>query len=225
MEDRKINIFIIDDHKLFVEGLSSILAEDPEINVLGFSFSADEFIPLIGNEEIDTYLVDINLPGISGIELTRKILEKVPEAKILILSMYESYDYVEKAIQSGAQGYLLKAASHEELVMAIKSIAKGEQYFGKEILKILTNRIGGKEINKEINKPSDQPGAFLSKREKEILYLITQEYTTQQIAEKLFISERTVETHRKNILSKTGAKSVVGLIRYAVQSGIVKFTE
>jgi DNA-binding NarL/FixJ family response regulator len=222
-EHDKIRVFIIDDHKLFVEGMTALLANELELVIIGFSYSAEEFLPFLDQVKIDAFIIDINLPGISGIELTQKIKGAIPGAKILILSMYESYEYIENAIKSGASGYLHKAASHEELVRAIKSVAMGEQFFRREILKVLTRRIGSASWESGEENPPNVITKLLSKREIEILFLITQEHTTQQIAEQLFISERTVETHRKNILSKTGTKSIVGLIRYAIQKGLVSF--
>jgi len=223
MTEHKIRIYIIDDHKLFVEGMVSLLANDPELDIIGYSFSAEDFLLKLDRIKIDAFIVDINLPGMSGIELTKKIKGIIPDAKILILSMYESYEHVENAIKSGAGGYLHKAASHDELLKAINSVAMGEQFFRKEILNVITRRIGSNKQEIVEQNSQDKLTSLLSKREIEILYFITQEYTTPQIAEKLFISERTVETHRKNLLSKIGAKSVVGLIRYAIQSGIVNY--
>lgn len=211
----------MDDHKLFIEGVVSLLAEDKELDIVGYSFTASDFIAKIHELVIDVYIIDINMPDMSGLELVQKIKYEHPDAKILILSMYDSYEYVEKAIKAGALGYLLKAASHEELINAIKVVASGEQYFGKEILKTLTRGIGGASQLAKESSIYNTPDKLLSKRENEILKLIAQEYTSQKIAEKLFISERTVETHRKNILSKTGVKSIVGLIKYAIDQGII----
>lgn len=220
---KRMKIYIIDDHKLFAEGLSSLLVDDLEFDVIGYSLSASDYLSIADKINADIFLVDINMPDMSGIQLTRKIKQIQPKAKILALTMFGTFEFVEKMIKNGASGYILKTISHEELIRAIRTVAKGEIFFGNDIQKIIYNEIGGieKMLDKGFHSNSDSPS--LTNREKEILALIAKEYTTEQIAEKLFISERTVETHRKNIFSKTGAKSVVGLIRYAVQNGITTY--
>ena len=166
-------------------------------------------------------MVDINMPDISGVELTRRIKEIVPDARILALTMFDEFSYVEKMMKNGAMGYVLKSASLQELSTAIATVASGKRFLGTEIQEIVFNKIGGKSFsNKLVNFP-ETDHVRLTKRETEILALIAREFTTQQIAEKLFISERTVETHRKNIFSKTKAKSAIGLSKYAIQQGIV----
>jgi DNA-binding NarL/FixJ family response regulator len=217
-----IKIYVIDDHKLFVEGIYSLLSDEPGFELMGYSLSAKEFLEIADNVKADVYLVDINMPEITGIELTRMIREMQPDARILALTMYEDFQYVEKMIKSGAHGYILKAANLHELIKAITSVAKGEKFLGQEIQDVVFNKIGSLEA---LETPDDDVKGLLTPREKEILALIAKEYSNPEIAEKLFISERTVETHRKNIFSKTGAKSVIGLIRYAIQHNIVSFNE
>lgn len=215
----RIKIFIIDDHKLFVEGISSLLSDDPRFEVVGYALSGNEFLKIHEDLDIGVYLLDINMPEISGVELARQIKESKPDAKILALTMYEDFSYVEKMIKSGAAGYVLKSASLPELSKAIEVVASGKKYFGDEIQEMVFNKISGKSVMDEKSSTSDE--LSLTKREIEILSLIAKEFTTQQIAEKLFISERTVETHRKNIFSKTKAKSVIGLSKLAIQQGYV----
>lgn len=218
----RLKIYVVDDHKLFVEGICLLLADEKQFEVVGYSLSGDDFLQIINQTEVDVYLVDINMPELSGIELTKEIVKRKPKARILALTMYEDFNYVEKMIQSGAAGYVLKSAGIKELSRAIKAVGAGDKFFGKEIQEILHSKIGGKpsfELNESASHSSQ---ANLSPRETEILSLIAQEFTTQQIAQKLFISERTVETHRKNIFSKTKAKTVIGLSKYAIQHGIIK---
>jgi len=216
---KPIKIFAVDDHKLFVEGMISLLSDDDEFEVVGYSLSANEFLRIFDQYEADVYLMDINMPEIPGTQLASMLKEARPEAKILALTMYDDYDYVEKMIRSGASGYILKSASIEELSHAIRTVANGMKYFGSDIQDVLFKKIGGKHSASEME--SENNISSLTNREIEIISLIAQEYTTQQIAEKLFISERTVETHRKNIFSKTKAKSVIGLSKYAFKHGIV----
>jgi DNA-binding NarL/FixJ family response regulator len=216
----KIKLFVIDDHKLFVEGIISLLGDEQHFHVVGFANSGVEFLNNSLHEDVDVYLLDINMPEISGIELARKIREKQGKAGILAITMYDDFDYVEKMIKSGVTGYILKSASIQELTQAIETVARGEKFFGREIREFLFNKIGSQTSLKDNDLISSDTGK-LTRRETEILILIAKEFSTRQIAEKLFISERTVETHRKNIFSKTNAKTLIGLSKYAIQHGIV----
>jgi DNA-binding NarL/FixJ family response regulator len=219
----RIKIFIVDDHKLFVEGISSLLSYGSDFEVVGFSLSGLELLRILDQIVADVFLIDINMPEISGIELTRQLRRKKPDAKVLALTMYDSIEYVEKMIRSGAIGYILKTASLKELSTAIQTVAQGKRFFGEDMQEMLFNRIGNVGVENNPTTYSGNENASLTKREIEILSLIAEEYTTQQIAEKLFISERTVETHRKNIFSKTREKSVIGLSRYAIKHGYINF--
>ncbi len=215
-----IKVYVIDDHKLFVEGIYSLLSDEPEIELMGFSLSAKDFLEKADKIKADVYLVDINMPEISGIELTPMLLKKQPDARILALTMYDDFQYVEKMIKSGSHGYILKAANLQELIRAITTVAKGEKFLGSEIQDVVFNKIGS--LEELVSSPNDAKN-LLTAREREILTLIAKEYSNPEIAKSLYISERTVETHRKNIFSKTGAKSVIGLIRYAIENHIVSF--
>lgn len=217
----KVSVYIIDDHKLFVEGLCSLLADIQGFEIEGFSLNPLNFLENINTVNADVFLVDINMPQMSGVQLTAKLKDIKPSAKVLALTMYDEYEYVEKMIMAGASGYILKSASIQELTNAIKSVADGSKFLGRDIQEVLFNKVekGNQDFNQKTLSFGAEPEATLTKREIEILILISKELTTQQIAEKLFISERTVETHRKNIFSKTKAKSVIGLSRYAEKHG------
>lgn len=217
----RIKTYLIDDHKLFVEGISSLLEEEPTIELIGYSYSASEFLEKPDALEADVHLIDINMPEISGVELTRMIKDIRPEAKILALTMYHDFEYVERMIKSGADGYILKAADLHELVDAIRAVYKGEKFLGHEINEVVFHKIGSLEALESSAKKTSK--SLLTVREKEILALVAKELSNTDIANKLYISERTVETHRKNIFSKIGAKSIIGLIRYAVENDIVSF--
>ena len=219
----KIDIFIIDDHRLFVDGVSMLLADETRFNIVGYVSSAKEFFECMDQLSVDVYLVDINIPEVSGIEITKRIKESQPQAKVLALTMYDDYEFVEKMLKNGADGYVLKSATIKELSTAILTLASGNKFFGTEIQEILFNKIGNKDAGEQVETADTQHEARLTKRETEILILIAREYSTQQIAEKLFISERTVETHRKNIFAKTKAKSIIGLSKYALQHGLISF--
>ncbi|PKP47663.1 MAG: DNA-binding response regulator [Bacteroidetes bacterium HGW-Bacteroidetes-1] len=218
-----VSVFIIDDHKLFVEGLCSLLSDLQGFEIVGFSMNPVDFLEQVDQHTADVYLVDINMPQLSGVQLTGKMKEYNPNIKILALTMYDEYEYVEKMIMAGASGYILKSASIQELTHAIRTVAEGSKFLGSDIQELLFNKV--EKSNAELFTRSFanniEPDATLTKREVEILILISKELTTQQIAEELFISERTVETHRKNIFSKTKAKSVIGLSRYAEKNGYI----
>jgi DNA-binding NarL/FixJ family response regulator len=215
----EIKIFVIDDHKIFVEGICSLLSDEKRFALVGCSNSGHEFLTKYLDYDIDVYLIDINMPELSGVELTKYIIEKKPSAKILALTMHEEFEYVERMIKSGASGYVLKSAGLNELSVAIEQVARGNKFFGIEIQEMMFNKLGGKNATFDSESKNHQP--TLTKREIEILSLIAKEYTTSQIAEMLYISERTVETHRKNIFSKTKARSIIGLSKFAIQYGYI----
>ncbi len=220
---KQISVYLIDDHKMFVEGLCSLLDEVHDFNLIGYSLNPVEFLENLESNQASVYLVDINMPQMSGVELTMQLKKRYPEANILALTMYDEYEYVEKMIIAGASGYILKAASIQELTHAIKMVAQGSKYLGADIQHVLFNKLEKKASNYDASNTLAMPKfeINLTKREIEILVLIAKEYTTPQIAEQLFISERTVETHRKNIFSKTKAKSIIGLSKYAEKYGLI----
>jgi DNA-binding NarL/FixJ family response regulator len=189
---KKIKLFLIDDHKLFIKGIISIFEESSEMEVVGHAYSANQYLNEPPVTEPDVILMDINMPDMTGIELTRLIKEKNPKAKILALSMFEDILYIQKMIQSGANGYVLKSADMQVLIDAIKTVAYGGKFWDAEIRNTILEKVGA--IDSEEFKDLNQNK--LSKRELEILNLITKEFSNSQIAEKLFISELTVETHR-----------------------------
>jgi DNA-binding NarL/FixJ family response regulator len=215
-----IKIYLIDDHKLFVEGICALFAEEPGIEVLGCSLSPGEFLRKANEIHADVFLVDINMPEISGVEVTQQLKQIKVAPKILALTMYDDLQHAETMLQTGASGYILKTANLKELIRAIRVVAGGGIYLSEDMQHVLfhgTNRPSGKEGS------AQEPEKLLTPREVEILALIARELSTEQIANKLFISERTVETHRKNLLVKTNARSVVGLIKFAVRNKIVSF--
>ena len=214
-----IRLYIIDDHKLFIEGLYSLLADKEGLRVIGHCLSPIEALQTIHHIEADVCLVDINMPEMSGIELVQKILEKKPGARILALTMYDDYQYIEKMFRSGAMGYSMKSDTIKELIRAIRAVAAGKRHVSERLKEDVINKIGSIS---NIDETEDIKKSKLTKREKEILLLITKEYSNREIAEKLFISERTVETHRKNICSKTNANTPLGFLKYGIVEGIIK---
>ncbi len=214
-----INVYLVDDHQLFVEGLVNLLNEKPGFHVQGYACTAAGFLNNLKNDfhSIDVFLVDVNMPDMSGIELTRQITRIKPGAKVLALTMYTDLHYVEKMIQAGAKGYAIKSSNINDLLSAIRMLHEGRNYLDDEVKTTVFENIGNHDVFVEMK--SRPAKSALSRREIEILCLVAREFTSQQIADKLFISDLTVETHRKNIMVKTGIKSTVGLVKYAIRQG------
>jgi DNA-binding NarL/FixJ family response regulator len=206
-----IKVFIIDDHPMVVAGLNSLLGRLENIDVAGAVSNAFDAIPFLKKNKTDVILLDINLPDISGIDLCKKIHKEFPEIKILGISTFSERSYISRMIENGASGYLIKSASAEEIAEAIETVLKGKIY--------LSVSMG--HIAKPLSiMPSDNLPA-LTKREKEILQLISEGFTNNQIAEKLFISPLTVDSHRKNLLTKLNVNNTASLIKLAVQNGLI----
>ncbi len=218
MSKPKIQVLVVDDHKMFVEGVQAIFANSPEIHIAGTIFDGKEVMAAIENTSgLDIILLDINLPNINGLELTRMISKKYPNIKILILSMYNNAEYIREVLKEGASGYVLKNTDHEELLNAIQSVYAGNSYYSQSVTQTMMNSFAKKQQGTSM----DIMQVKISKREKEILGLIIKEYTAQEIANMLFISLHTVETHRSNLMSKLGVRNSAGLVRVALEHGLV----
>ncbi len=215
----RIRIYMVDDHNLFIKGLQALLSDERSFHFIGSSTTGDHFLEHYKNIDADIILMDINMPEVSGIMLTKMVMDKDPDARILALSMYNSYRHIEKMLASGAIGYSLKSDDLPELMKAIKTVAKGKKYISQSIQNTIFDRVGASE---DFDEQDDISKSKLTRREREILMLILQEYSNNRIAEKLFISPLTVETHRKNIFSKANAHSPVSLLRYAIKEGLVE---
>jgi DNA-binding NarL/FixJ family response regulator len=209
----KINVFIVDDHQVVLDGLSSMLNKVDAINLVGSALNGPDALECIQNNKVDIAIIDINLPGMDGIELCKNILKNDSSMRVLALTTFNEVSFIKRIIKCGASGYLLKNTSGEELIEAIKIAHSGEQYLSKEVQEKLISASFGKKEEAFIPK--------LTRREKEVLKLIIDEMTTKEIAEKLFISAATVETHRLHLLNKMGARNTAGLVKIALQKGLV----
>lgn len=203
-------IIIADDHKIVLEGLASLIKPKDGIEVAGEARNGQEVLDILHEKEVDLVVLDIEMPEMDGIETTTLIRERFPQVKILILTMYNEIGFIRKIIEAGAQGYILKNKGKEELVHAIQVIDKGEEYYGTEVSKTLIASMKNEKVVSEIR---------LTKRETEVLKLIAQGDTTPIISEKLFIAHSTVETHRRNLIEKTGVRNSKGLVRFAYNHG------
>lgn len=207
-------IIIADDHNMFLEGLISLLRNVPDIVVVAKAANGKELIELLDENPADIVVLDISMPEMDGVEVTKIIRKKYPHLKILILSTHSNSQIIAKLIRLGANGYLLKNAEKDELLYAIKKINSGENYFSQEV----TNIHKEFESNLKNNLSSTTE---LSNREKEILILIAKQLTAAEIAEKTFISLNTVNTHKRNLLSKLNVKNTAGLVKYAIELGLL----
>jgi len=203
-------IFIVDDHQMVIDGINLMLEGKDEFVVAGESTRPLDVIQILNSLPVDILITDVGMPEMSGVELSRQVKNKFPEIKILALSMFGDSQIIAEMIDAGISGYILKNSGKKELIEALTKIAEGQNYFGQEITLQLMKSF---KRNQEESKLTD--------REIEIIRMIEKEMTTKDIAEKLFISERTVETHRKNILHKTNTQTVVGLLKYAYDRKII----
>ncbi|OYU54171.1 MAG: DNA-binding response regulator [Chitinophagaceae bacterium BSSC1] len=214
MVSKSIKIAIVDDHQIVIDGIVALLNGHKELEVVAMDTSAQNMLLRMANMKVDLLLTDIMMPEMNGHELATIVRKKYPETKILALSMSGQGELVDGMInQADINGYVLKNISKQELLNAIQKIANGGIYFSEEVLNELA---AFSQMRKEEEKVQ------LTVREKEIIQLMEKEYSNKQIADELFISERTVETHRKNIFRKTNTNSVLGLIKYAYQHKIIQ---
>jgi len=207
----KIRVFIVDDHQLVIDGITSLLLNETEFEITGTCSNPMDAIPMLDKKQADIVLTDVQMPELSGIELTRLLRKKHPNIYILALSMFGDIAVIRQMIDSGISGYVLKNTGKHELIEALKKIAKGENYFSPDITRELMKAVRSKDV----------PSAHLTNREIEIIRLIEKELGNKQIADTLCISERTVETHRKNIFRKTDTQSVIGLLKFAYEHKII----
>ncbi len=206
----KINLFIVDDHQLVVDGLRSLLNNEKLYTIVGYSNQPKEVIDRLEHLNVDVLLTDINMPEMTGVELTRNVKKKFPKIKVLALSMFGERQVIKEMIDAGISGYILKNTGKQELLEALAKLANGQNFFGEEVTR---------ELMKSFRNEGE--GSHLTNREIEIIRLIESEHSNKKIADLLFISERTVETHRKNIFRKTGTQSIVGLLKYAYDHRII----
>lgn len=213
-----LKVFITDDHELYLEGLVLLLNKQPGIQVVGSALSGKELLQKLPGLQVDILLLDVHLPDTGEEELLKKIRALHPELKILYLTIMRGTRYIHKLIRHDIHGYILKNTSIEELVKALNSVSEGKKYFSKEINIIDTDQDFRNTVTIEDKKVDE----ILSKREIEVLTLICKEYSNSEIAEKLFLSVSTVETHRKNLIAKLGVNNTVGLVKFALRNNLIE---
>lgn len=206
---------IADDHPLMIEGIKNTLSDSPEVQIVAEARNGYEVLNhLDAGIEVDVVLMDINMPKLDGLDCTKKVTKLYPEIKVIALSQYDEKRFVKRMIKNGASGYLLKDSSRDDLIEAIQAVFGGENYFSSQ----LSVRLVNQELKLE-NTSSLFPK--LTQRELGILNLICKEYSTQNIADELFISFHTVESHRANLMHKSGTKNTAGLVRWAVENDMI----
>ena len=210
----KLSVFLVDDHQLFREGLKLLLTNLPHIGKVWLAASGSEFLEALQEEVPDVVFMDIEMPGMNGIETTEAALLRYPGLRIIALSMYGEEEYYTKMIQAGVKGFILKSSDIREVESALASVMEGKNWFSQEI-------VAGLVSNLTRRKRQAVPGE-LTEREAEVLYHICKGLSNKQIADTLFLSKRTVDKHRENLLLKTGSKNTAGLVMYAIQSGIIE---
>ncbi len=210
---QQYNIIIADDHQMFIDGVRLILKQQKNLSVAAQALNGDELMQLLLAKPCDLVITDLNMPGLSGIELIRTLKKNYPGIKLLVISMHNDHELVHEVLMAEAEGYILKNSGKKELLEAINAIMDGKTHYEKAVLDMMLRNVRVKEKARTAAKP-------LSAREQEIVQLIVQELTSREIGDRLFISKQTVDKHRLNIMEKTGAATLVGLIKYAIQEGL-----
>lgn len=205
-----MRILLVDDHAILLDGIKNLLEKEESFVVAALAESAEKALEFLKTNEVDLIVTDFNMPGMDGLSLVNTVKRIQPDIKTIILSMHDETHLVKEILRAGVNGYVLKKDTHKELLNAIEEVRNGRVYLSRDINKILIT-----------NLQNPEEGRLLTDREREILKLIAKEYSNKEIAEELFISERTVETHRKNIFKKTGTSSLVGLIKFAYANNLI----
>ncbi len=216
---KKKSVLIIDDHPLFREGLKAIIGRDAHFDVVGEAGTGREGLRMAKKLEPDLVLVDISLPDQSGIQLTREIRTLLAETRVLIVSMHSKIDYIAEAFQAGATGYVVKESASERLIKGLEYVSRGDYFLDSSVSQQVVKRLMDSPAKDE--KITDAAYGNLSPREQEVMRLLAEGLSRKEIGEKLFISPKTVENHRTNIMNKLGLHSTIELIRYAARLGLI----
>ncbi|MEX2651647.1 MAG: response regulator transcription factor [Acidimicrobiia bacterium] len=213
-----IRVVVVDDHTLMRQGLVGLLDEDPGLVVVGQAGDASSALDVIEEMRPDVVLMDVGLPGVSGLELTARVKRIVPDIRVLVLTMYEREDYLFQALQAGASGYVLKGADIQDLLTAVRTVARGETY----VYQSLTGKLVADYLSRIEDGADRRDYDGLSRREREVLALIAEGLTTSQIADRLYVSPHTVQTHRDHVMTKLDLHSRVALTKYAIRKGLIE---
>ncbi|HWI68049.1 MAG TPA: response regulator transcription factor [Nitrospiraceae bacterium] len=210
-----IRVVLVDDHVLIRAGLRALLHSLPNIEVIGEASDGREAIDVIAQHQPDVVIMDIGMPGLNGVDSARRIVKQTPSTRVIILSMHANEEYVGRALEAGAKGYLLKGAEPAELELVLKAVMRGETYLSPSISKHLV------QDYLSHRKEKTQPLPDLTARQREVLQLIAEGCSTKDIANKLKLSVKTVDTHRSELMHRLDIHEVAGLVRYAIRTGLV----
>lgn len=216
---QKNTILIVDDHALFREGLRAIIERNPRYEVVGEAGNGREALRMAGKLKPDLALMDISLPDRSGLELIREIQKLSPKTRVMVISMHSKIDYIVKAFQAGAAGYVVKESASDKLQQGIGSVLKGDYFMDTSVSQKVVKKLMG--LQEKEMKITDAAYDTLTPREQEIMALMAEGFSTNEISEKLFISSKTVENHRSSIMRKLDLHSIIEIARYAAKIGLI----
>lgn len=220
MKDNKIRIHIADDHQILIDGIVAVLKTEKSVDVVGYSLDGLSVVNWFKNNEADILILDIGMPKLDGIEVLSSLQNLDHPPQTIVLTSYNDVKLIKEVLKMGAKGFVTKVNAGENIIEAIKMVNEGDMYFSNDIRNKIVNSFTGKKITNEAY--FDKYYGMLTEREYEILKLIAEEYSNKEIAETLHISTGTVETHKKNIMSKLGVKNAVGLAIYVVKHKIIE---
>jgi len=214
MIESPIRLLLVDDHELFLEGIISLIEDEDFVQIIGTATNGYLALDSIRLDQPDVLITDLSMPVMGGIELVQKVKSEFPDVKILVLTMHNDRPTISEIMMAEAEGYVLKNTDREELVKALKKVSDGGTFYCNEVVEVLLERLMEQKRKEEIK-------VSLTEREQEVLKLIAEEKSSEEIANQLFISRRTVETHRKNMLKKAEVNTVIGLLKYGVRYGLI----
>jgi DNA-binding NarL/FixJ family response regulator len=217
---KKIRIHLADDHQILIDGIRTLLHTIPVFEVVGFSLNGSSIFNEVTDNKSDILILDINMPEKDGIEVIKEFSEKGFPCKVIILSSHDDLRIIKEVMKLGASGYLTKKCAGDNIVEAIQTVSRGEEYFCKSVREKIFSTVT--KDNPKLNRQESNPNSILTERELEIITLISLEYSGKEISDRLFISTNTVETHRKNIMKKLDAKNSISLVKYALKNNLVK---
>lgn len=217
----KIKVHIADDHQILIDGIIAVLSSEENIDIVGHSLNGEDVLNWFAANEADVLILDINMPKVDGIAVLQNLIGLNFQPKIIVLSSYDDTKLIKEVLKIGAVGFLAKKCAGENIVEAINKVYRGEQYFEQSIKEKLLNSFNSKSTSKESISPDGPFFSSLTPREIDVIKLIAKQFNTKEISDELNISVNTVETHRKNLISKLNVKNVVGLAIYAFKNNLV----